>query len=105
MSGGGGWRLSLVRLVEKGGIPEIQAVCVVSKVRARSGKTSRMWALAVQKEMRGRGLVAEAMRRLHVGGAGVGGWVRLQAGGRHGCLHGMDHGGGRCGLLCHARLG
>ena len=38
---GEGWRLSLVRLVEegheKGGVPETQAVCVVSKARARRG--------------------------------------------------------------------
>ena len=50
-SGGEGWRLSLVRLVEKGGIPEIQAGCVVSKARARRGKVSSMRALAVQKEL------------------------------------------------------
>ena len=38
-----------------------------------------MGALAVQKELRGRGFAAEAMERLHeeVGG----GWVRLQVGG------------------------
>ena len=40
----GGWRLSLVRLVEEGGIPEVQAVCVVSKARkrARRGKSPRI---------------------------------------------------------------
>ena len=72
----GGWGLSLVRLVEKGGIPEIQAVCVVSKARARRGKVFRMRALAVHKELRGRGLAAkvlqEATRRLQE----ELGWVR-----------------------------
>ena len=52
-----GWRLSLVRLVEKGGIPEVQAVCIVSKARARRGKAFRMHmkalAVHVQKELRG----------------------------------------------------
>ena len=33
VSGVEGWRLSLVRLVEKGGVPEALAVCVVSKAR------------------------------------------------------------------------
>ena len=47
------------------------------------------------------GLAAKAMRRQQEELAGVGGWVRLQAGGWHGCLHG----GGGCGLLCQARLG
>ena len=44
-----------------------QAVCVVSKgkKRARSGAVFRMQALAVKEEMRGRGLAAEALRRLH----------------------------------------
>ena len=68
MSGGKGWRLSLVRLVEKCGIPEIQAVCVVSKARARRGKAFRMKALAVQKPsekgLRGRGLVAGAINTI-----------------------------------------
>ena len=51
--------------------------------------------------MRGRGLAAKAMRiEEAAGGAGVGGWVRLQAGGGHGCLH--EEGG--CGLLCQAKL-
>ena len=68
VSGGKGWRLSLARLVEKDGTLEVQAVCVVSKVRgtARSGKIFRMKALAVKKELRGRGLAAEALKRLQV---------------------------------------
>ena len=51
-----------VRLVEKGGMPEVQVVRVVSKARkrARRGKAFRMKALG----LRGRGLVAEAMKRL-----------------------------------------
>ena len=68
VSGGKGWRLSLARLVEKDGILEVQAICVVSKARGtvRSGKIFRMQALAVEKEMRGRGLAAEALKRLQV---------------------------------------
>ena len=75
VSGGKGWRPSLVRLVDKGGMPEVQAVCVVSKARrkARSGKVFRMKALAVQKGLRGRGLAAEALKRLQVE---LGGWLR-----------------------------
>ena len=66
VSGGKGWRLSLVRLVEKGGMSEVQAVCALSKARrrARSGKVFNMKALAVQKGLRGRGLAAEALKRL-----------------------------------------
>ena len=41
VGGEGCWGLGLVRLVEKGGIPEIQAVCVVSKTRARRGKVEK----------------------------------------------------------------
>ena len=65
--------LSLVRLVEEGGIPQTQAVCVVSKARApaRRGKAFRVEALAVHKELRGRWLAAKAMRRLQ----GELGWV------------------------------
>ena len=76
VSGGKGWRSSLVRLVEKGGVSEVQAVCVVSKARwrARSGKAFRMKALAVQKGLRGRGLAVEAfiLKRLQVE---LGGWL------------------------------
>ena len=41
---------------------------MVSKARgtARSGKIFRMKALAVKKELRGRGLAAEALKRLQV---------------------------------------
>ena len=77
VSGGKGWRSSLVRLVEKGGMSEVQAVCVVSKAmrRARSGKVFRMKALAVQKGLRGRGLAVEAfiLKRLQVELGGVAG--------------------------------
>ena len=68
VSGGKGWRLSVVRLVTKGEVLEAQAVCVVSKARgvARSGKVYRMQALAVKEGLRGRGLTAEALRRLQV---------------------------------------
>ena len=59
-------------LVERGGIPEIQAVCVVSKARAKRGK------LDVQDEGAGSaggaertGLAAKAIRRLQ----GELGWV------------------------------
>ena len=38
----------------------------MSKARARRGKVSRMRALAVQEELGGRGLAAEAIRRLQV---------------------------------------
>ena len=65
ISGGEGWRLSglsLVRLVKRNKVPEIQAVCVVSKARARRAlKVFRVRALAVQE---GRGLAAEAVKRL-----------------------------------------
>ena len=46
----------------------VQAICVVSKAKgtARSGKLYRMQALAVKEETRGRGLAAEALRRLQV---------------------------------------
>ena len=66
--GGKGWRLSLVRLVEKDGAMEVQAVCVVSKAkkRARRGTVFRMQALTVKGELRGRGLATEALRRLQV---------------------------------------
>ena len=66
VSGGESWRLSLIRLVEKEGVPVVQAVCVVSKARARRGKMFRMKALAVgeEPELRGRGIAAEAMRRM-----------------------------------------
>ena len=80
--GGKGWRLSLVRLVEKDGAMEVQAVCVVSKAkkRARSGTVFRMQALAVKEELRGRGLAAEALRRLQVeleglAGENMGWWL------------------------------
>jgi hypothetical protein len=58
----------VVRLVKKGEVLEVHAVCVVSKARgiARSGKVYRMQALAVKEEQRGRGLAAEALRRLQV---------------------------------------
>ena len=49
--------------MERDGVPEIQVVCVVSKARAKRGKVVRMRALAVQEELRGRGLAAEAIRR------------------------------------------
>ena len=54
--------------MEKDGAIEVQAVCVLSKAkkRARSGTVFRMQALAVKEELRGRGLVAKAMRRLQV---------------------------------------
>ena len=52
MSGEEGWRLSLVRLVERDKTPEIQAACVVSNASAKRGKVSRMRALAVQVELR-----------------------------------------------------
>ena len=81
MGGEEGWRLSLLRVVERGGIPEIQAVCVVPKARAKRGKVFRMRALAVQEELRGRGLATEAIRRLQEELAGVGDWIRVQAGG------------------------
>ena len=89
--------------MEKGGVPEIRAVCVVSKARARRGKAFRMnpKALAMQKELRGREPACNRSNEEAAGVAGVGGWVRLRAGGRHGCLHGE----GGCGLLCQARLG
>ena len=66
--GGKGRRPSLVRLVEKDGAMEVQAVCVVSKAkkRARSGMVFRMQALVVKELLRGRGLAAEAPRRLQV---------------------------------------
>ena len=72
MGGEGGWKLSLV---ERGGLPEIQAACVVSKARAKRGKVSRVRALVVQEELRGRGLAAEAIRR------SWGGWIIVQPGG------------------------
>ena len=52
VSGGKGWRLSVVRLRKRGEVLEVQAVCVVSKARgiARSGKVYRMQALAVKEE-------------------------------------------------------
>ena len=58
VGGGKGWRLSLVRLVEEGGVLDVQAVCVVSKAkrRAMSGKAYRMEVLAVQKGLGGGGL-------------------------------------------------
>ena len=56
--------MSLVRLVERGGVPEVQAVCVVSKARAKRGKVFGMRAPAMQEELRGRRLAAEANRRL-----------------------------------------
>ena len=37
VSGGKGWRLSVVRLVEKSEVMEVQAVCVVSKAREHRG--------------------------------------------------------------------
>ena len=105
VSGGKGRRLSLVRLVEKGGIPEAQVVCGVSKARARRGKASRVHVKALAMPAKGN----EGERACNKSneeaaggvGAGTGGWVRLQAGDQHGCLHG----GGGCGLLCKARLG
>ena len=75
MGGEGGWRLSLVRLVERDRIPEIQAVCVVSKARAKRGKVLRMRALAVQEELRARGLAVEAIRRLQEAIKRWGGWL------------------------------
>jgi hypothetical protein len=68
VSGGKGWRLSVIRLRKRGEVLEVQAVCVVSKARgiARSSKVYRMQALAVKEEQRGRGLAAEALRRLQV---------------------------------------
>ena len=73
--GGLGWRLSLTRLVERDGAIEVQAVCVVSKAkkRARSRVVFRMHALAVKGELRGRGLAAEALRRLQVEMKGLAG--------------------------------
>ena len=72
--GGEGWRLSLVRLVERNRAMEVQAVCVVPKAkkRARSGTVCRMQALVVKEELRGRGLAAEALSGLQaeLGGAG-----------------------------------
>ena len=68
--GEGGWRL---RLVERGGIPEIQAAYVMLKARAKRGKVSRMRALAVQEKRRGRGLAANAIRVQ--GAAGWLGWL------------------------------
>ena len=55
-------------VVEKDGILEVKAVCVVSKARgtARSGKIFRTKALAVKQELRGRGLAAKALKRLQV---------------------------------------
>ena len=54
---------------------EVQAVCVVSKAkkRARSGTVFRMQALVVKKELKGRGLATEALRRLQVELGG--GWL------------------------------
>ena len=61
--------------MEKDGTLEVQAVCVVSRARgtARTHRAEewqalqdRMQALAVKEEMRGRGLAAEALRRLQV---------------------------------------
>ena len=68
VSGGKGWRLSVVRLRKRGEVLQVQAVCVVSKARgiARRGKVYRMQALAVKEGQRGRGLAAEALRRLQV---------------------------------------
>ena len=68
--------------VEGGGIPEIQAVCVVSKARAKRGKVFRMRVLVVQEGliMRGRGTGSKSNQEA-AGGAGVGGWIRVQTGG------------------------
>ena len=57
--------MRLVRLVERDRTPKIRAV------RAKRGKVFGMRALAVQEELRGRGLAAEAIRRLQ----GELGWV------------------------------
>ena len=81
--GGKGWRLSrLVRLVEKNGVMEVQAACVVSKAkkRARSGMIFKMQALAVKEELRGRGLATKALRRPQVEMRGLaGGKYRMMA--------------------------
>ena len=57
-----------MRLVERDRAMEVQAVYVVSKAkkRARSRTVFRMQALAVKAALRGRGLAAEALRRLQV---------------------------------------
>ena len=76
---------------------------MASKARgtARSGKVFRMKALTMKREVRGRGLAAEALKRLQVELGELAGTLgRLQDGGRHGSLHGK----GGCGLLCQARL-
>ena len=68
VSGGEGWRLSVVRSRKRGGVLGVQVVCVVSKARgiARRGKVFRIQALAVKEEQRGRGLEAEALSTLQV---------------------------------------
>ena len=76
MGGEEGWRLSLVRLVERDRIPEIQAGCVVLEARAKRGKVFRMRALAVQEELRaGTGAGSRSKQEI-AGRAGVGGWTR-----------------------------
>ena len=78
----GGWRLSLVRLVERDKATEIQAVCVVAKAKARKGKVFRMRALAVQEGPGGARAGSRGDQEV-AGRAGVYGWigVSLQAGG------------------------